>query len=419
MKETDNDHLQITNRQKFLGTKGFIIFIALMNMFVPLSTDLYLPALPKMSSYFDSYATIVNLTLSVFFIFYSIGILIWGPLSDKYGRKPVILIGSSIYILSSIACALSTNVYFLILARAVQGIGSGGITSASMAIIKDSFAGKRREKILAITQSISGLAPMLAPVIGAFILKFFDWRGTFWTLTLICVLNLILALLYQESLKENERYKGSLLGSMSRLIVVGKNKSFIIPALIFSLPGLPFLGYIAISSYIYVDYFGLSEQVYSYFFAANALIAILGPTIYVRYLSGLNNKLFVAGCFGVTALSGILMMTIGTFAPVAFLICNIMMSLMMTAMRPFSTNLLFDQQKGDAGSASSIMNTSFTVFGSIGMTIASISWGNMVIGLGAIITIVSLICIISWHLFLKSDIPCIGIKEVEQKTATE
>ncbi len=419
MKETDNDHLQITNRQKFLGTKGFIIFIALMNMFVPLSTDLYLPALPKMSSYFDSYATIVNLTLSVFFIFYSIGILIWGPLSDKYGRKPVILIGSSIYILSSIACALSTNVYFLILARAVQGIGSGGITSASMAIIKDSFAGKRREKILAITQSISGLAPMLAPVIGAFILKFFDWRGTFWTLTLICVLNLILALLYQESLKENERYKGSLLGSMSRLIVVGKNKSFIIPALIFSLPGLPFLGYIAISSYIYVDYFGLSEQVYSYFFAANALIAILGPTIYVRYLSGLNNKLFVAGCFGVTALSGILMMTIGTFAPVAFLICNIMMSLMMTAMRPFSTNLLFDQQKGDAGSASSIMNTSFTVFGSIGMTIASISWGNMVIGLGAIITIVSLICMISWHLFLKSDIPCIGIKEVEQKTATE
>jgi DHA1 family bicyclomycin/chloramphenicol resistance-like MFS transporter len=420
VKEMENDHSEMENKQKFLGTKGIIIFIALMNMFIPLSTDLYLPALPTMSSYFGSNAAIVNLTLSIFFIFYSVGILVWGPLSDKYGRKPVILIGSTIYIISSIACALSTNVYFLILARAVQGIGSGGITSASMAIIKDCFTGKRREKILAITQSISGLAPMLAPVVGALILQFFNWRGTFWALTVICVLNLILTLLYQESLKENERYKGSLLGSMSRLVVVGKNKSFIIPAIIFSLPALPFLGYISISSYIYVNYFGLSEQVYSYFFATNALIAILGPTIYVRYLSQLNKKAFVAGCFAITALSGILMMTIGTLAPITFLICNIMMSLMMTAMRPFSTNLLFDQQKGDAGSASSIINTSFTVFGSIGMTIASIPWGNIVIGLGAIITIVSIICMISWHLFLKSNIPCIGIKEeIEQKTATE
>src|SRR5690554_2926430 len=98
---------------------------------------------------------------------------------------------------------------------------------------------------------------MIAPVIGALILKFFVWRGIFWTLTAICVLNLILTLLYQESLKENERYRGSLLSSMNRLIIVSKNKSFIIPALIFSLPRLPFLGYIAISSYIYINYFGL------------------------------------------------------------------------------------------------------------------------------------------------------------------
>lgn len=77
---------------------------------------------------------------------------------------------------------------------------------------------------------------------------------------------------------------------MKRLLVVGKNKGFLIPAIIFSLSALPFMGYIAISSYIYVDYFGLSEQVYSYFFAANALISIVGPIIYVKYLSTIDKK---------------------------------------------------------------------------------------------------------------------------------
>src|SRR5690606_19852129 len=154
-----------------------------------------------------------------------------------------------------------------------------------------------------------------------------------------------LTLLYQESLKENERYRGSLLSSMNRLIIVSKNKSFIIPALIFSLPRLPFLGYIAISSYIYINYFGLSEQMYSYFYAATALIAIGCLTLYFRYFRRLNKKVFVTGCFGITALSGILMITVGTLALVAFLTASIMMSLMFSAMRPFSTNCSLTNKK--------------------------------------------------------------------------
>ncbi len=83
-----------TIKQKYLGNKGFILFIALMNMFIQLSTDLYLPALPTMGAYFQSNPAVTNLTLSAFFFFYAVGILIWGPLSDKYGRKPVLLTGT-------------------------------------------------------------------------------------------------------------------------------------------------------------------------------------------------------------------------------------------------------------------------------------------------------------------------------------
>ncbi|NMA69064.1 MAG: multidrug effflux MFS transporter [Desulfitobacterium sp.] len=396
--------------QTILGKKGLVAFIILMNMFIPLSMDLYLPALPSMNAYFQSGAAITNLTLSLFFLFYAVGILLWGPFSDKYGRKPIILLGSFIYIASSIGCALATDIYALIIFRSIQGIGAGGITSASMAIIKDCFVGKDRETILAITQSIAGLAPMLAPVVGAWLLLFTDWRGSFWVLTAISIMNLILAFLYKETLIEEERYKGTFLGSLSRLLVVAKNKSFMIPALIFSFGSIHFMGYIAVSSYIYIDFFGLSEQAYSYFFAANALISIIGPAAYIRFFLNFNKKRLAILGFGISALSGIFIMTFGQLSPFLFLLGIAAMSFVGAMLRPFSTNILMEQHQGDAGSLSAILNTTFTLFGSIGMAVASLSWGNVVLGLGGIMTIGSVISIIAWLIFLKSDIPCAGVK---------
>jgi DHA1 family bicyclomycin/chloramphenicol resistance-like MFS transporter len=411
-KTTQPTSPEVSNKQTYLGHKGLIIFMALMNMFVPLSTDMYLPALPSMNSYFGSSSAVTNLTLSAFFLFYALGILFWGPLSDKYGRKPILLVGSIMYAASSIACALSVNVYFLIAARIFQGIGAGGITSVSMAIVKDCYAGKKRESVLAICQSISGLAPMVAPIVGGLILSFSDWRGSFWTLALISLVNLGFSLLFQETLDDKERYTGTLFGSVGRLIVVCKNKSFIVPALIFSLSSLPFMGYIAVSSYIYVDYFGLSAQVYSYFFAANALLSIVGPFIYVKFLSNMDKKLFASLILGISTISGVLVMTLGTMAPLLFWVSFLLMSLSGTIMRPFSTNLLLDQQEGDTGSASSVIGTLFTILGSVGMSLASLSWGNIVIGLGVIITVFSLMTLVAWNLFMKSKIPCIGVKDI-------
>ena len=411
MKQNDNEKQKTTGEQRYLGNKGLIIFIALMNMFVPLSTDMYLPSLPDMSTYFGSNSTVTNLTLSAFFLFYAIGILVWGPLSDKYGRRPILLIGSIIYLISSMACAFSWNITFLIIARIIQGIGAGGITSVSVAVIKDYYSGKKRETILAVCQSISGLAPMLAPVIGAFILRFTNWRGTFWTLAVISGFNLILSVLFQETLKEEERYCGSLAGAIGRLFVVGKNKSFLLPALIFSLNSLPFLGYIAVSSYIYVDYFNLSAQVYSYFFAANALVSTFGPILYIRFFCKMEKRTFATMIMAVSALSGILVMTLGTLAPILFWMSFVLMSLAGTIMRPFSTNLLLNQQKADTGSASSLINTLFTIMGSVGMSIASMPWGNIVVGLGVLIVVFSFAALIGWILFLKSDMPLQGVKD--------
>ena len=396
-------------KQKYLGKNGLILFIAMMNMFIPLSTDLYMPALPSMSEVWGVPSSLTNLTLVAFFFFYAVGTLFWGPMSDKYGRKKILQTGAAIYTVASLVCALSVNVYMLIAARVVQGIGAGSITSVSMALIKDCFSGRQRETILAIVQTVSGLAPMLAPVVGAILLLFVDWRGSFFVLTGAGLVCLIMSILYQETLAEEEKYEGSIIGSIGRLFAVGRNVSFIVPCFIFSMYNLAFMGYISMSSYIYVSYFGLSEQVYSYFFAANAGLSMLGPMLYVRFLSRANKKKFAVGCFAIYTVCGVAIVTIGGIAPFLFWLGFAPFSLTGTITRPFSTNIMLDQQDGDTGSASSLISGVATVFGSVGMVAVSM-FSNPVMGLGTIICITGIVSLAGWALLMKSNLPLRGVK---------
>lgn len=396
-------------KQKFLGMKGLVLFITLMNMFIPLSTDLYLPALPTMSTYFHVSSALTNLTLVSFFFFYAVGTLFWGPMSDKYGRKKILLTGTLFYVAASAACAASLNVYMMIAARVVQGIGAGAITAVSMALIKDCFSGKQRETILAIVQSVAGLAPMIAPVLGAILLQFTDWRGSFLVLTAVGLLCLLLAFLYQETLSAEERYEGTVWGSLGRLVTVGKNVGFLVPCLIFSLYNLAFMGYIAMSSYIYVDVFGLSEQMYSYFFAANAALSLIGPMLYVRFMTGFDKKKFALTCFALYVVCGIFIIAFGSKMPFLFWLGFAPFSLVGTISRPFSTNIMLDQQSGDTGSASSLINGVATIFGSVGMVSVSL-WGDIVFGLGFTILLSGVVSIFSWGLLMKSNVPCRGVK---------
>lgn len=396
-------------KQKYLGKTGLVLFITLMNMFIPLSTDLYLPALPSMSEVFGVPTALTNLTLVAFFFFYAVGTLFWGPMSDKYGRRLILIIGSAMYAAASMVCALAPDVYVLIAARVVQGIGAGAITSVSMALIKDCYSGKTRESILAIVQTVSGLAPMLAPVVGAFLLQFTDWRGSFWLLTVAGLACLVLSVLYQETLPEDEKYHGSVPGAIGRLFAVGKNISFIVPCFLFSLYNLAFMGYISMSSYIYVEYFGLSEQMYSYFFAANAGLSMIGPMLYVKFLSNVNKKKFAAICFAIYAVCGAAIIMVGGMHPALFWLGFMPFSLVGTITRPFSTNIMLDQQKGDTGSASSLIGGVATVFGSVGMVTASL-FSNPVFGLGFIIFLSGVGSLIGWMLLMKSSLPLHGVK---------
>jgi DHA1 family bicyclomycin/chloramphenicol resistance-like MFS transporter len=250
---------------------------------------------------------------------------------------------------------------------------------------------------------------MAAPIVGAAILRIAQWRETFFLLALIGVLTLIIAFMFQETLPKTERYSGSLAGSLIRLLVVGKNVGFSSFLFITAMLAAPYMAYVTMSSYIYQNHFALDAQTYSYYFAVNSAFAILGPVIYIRSNGKLSARTFTWCCFGIALVSGLCVFIVGNQSPLLFLISYLPFTLVEGAIRPFSTNILLDQQTEDIGSASSLINAVHTILGSIGMTLGSLAWSNMIDGLGTIMIFSTIIAIFVWLILLRSKVSIKGL----------
>ncbi|MGL4454217.1 MAG: multidrug effflux MFS transporter [Sarcina sp.] len=385
--------------QKFLKDKGFVAFIGFLSAFVPMSTDLYLPALPDMVKSFHTSAAFLNLTITLFFIFYAIGMLIWGPLSDKHGRKNILLIGMGFYLVGSVLCAFAPNVPMLIIFRILQAIGSGAAVSVATAMMKDVYTGKKLVAMLATVQSIAMTSPVISPFVGSMILTFTSWRGIFIILTIVSIIAFLGGLLLTETLKE--RSAGNVIEVFSKLGTVLKNPAFTLLMFIFALISLPLMAYITMSSYIYINGFGLSEQGYSIFFAIGGIFLVLGPMLYIKLAKKFKPNNIIIALFSIVVVSGILVVLFGDKSPV-LLIITILPALMFGNMlRPPGTHIALAQQDDNIGSASSLLSFCNTMLGSIGMVLITLNFGNKIMNIGVMYILAGIIGLILWLIFHK------------------
>jgi DHA1 family bicyclomycin/chloramphenicol resistance-like MFS transporter len=378
--QTTNTVVSDTNKgQKYLGQKGLIVLIALLSAFVPMSTDIYLPSLPGMAKYFNVSVNLINLTLILFMVFFGLGNLLWGPLSDRYGRKPVLLAGLALYIIASLLCARAVDVYQLITFRVFQAVGGGAASAVAMAVVKDVYEGRKRESVMAVVQSMVLIVPAVAPVLGGVLLKFTSWRGVFWTLAGIGLLALAGGIALEETI--DKHYTGTILQTMGRLGAVLKNPGFTSLLIVFSLKSIPLMAFIAVSSYIYVNGFRLSAQVYSYYFAINAAGLISGPMLYLYLSRQFDRKSIIAVCFTMVAISGLLVCGLGSLKPWLFAVTLLLSAIAGSCLSTPSTILMLEQQQGDTGSASSLIGCFGILIGSMGMLLIAFSWSNIILAL--------------------------------------
>ena len=394
-----------------MGSRMLILLCILINMLSSFSSDIYLPALPEICRAMDISEVKATSTITMFIIFYALGTLLGGPLCDKYGRKKLLLIGSLLFAGGSAGCMLAGNINTLITFRIIAGSGAGLLTSNSFAIIHDCYDGEECEKSLSIVQSIASIGPVLAPVLGALILKVAPWQTIFSVLTVLGGVILLLSFVFEESLDDEARLTENIIGTLGRLVVVAKNKSAFYPLMLFALSSFTFLGYVGVSSYIYVGHFGLTEQGYSMIYALAALMAIVGPMIYMKFWLKVDKNKLTKICFGVLLLCGIATVTIGLISPYVFFAIIAVFTFFTAVLRPFSMNIIFAQQEGDAGSVSALYNSVNFILGSIVMTVAAMGSGNIVVHFGLIMIIVAAIELIGWIMLMSSSIPCMGVKK--------
>tara|TARA_R110001583_G_scaffold19176_1_gene75370 strand:- start:8626 stop:9831 length:1206 start_codon:yes stop_codon:yes gene_type:complete len=368
--------------QKILGKRGMLLFLVLISAFPPITMDLYLPALPQMMEVFNTNQTMVNLTLSLYFVVYAFGLLFWGPLSDKFGRKPILLVGIAVYSIASIFCALSTSIEYLIASRLIQAFGGSAVTVVATAIVKDLYEGREREKIMATIMSLVIIAPMVAPVFGAFLLKIASWSMIFVTLAVFGVVSAIFAMLYEETIES--LHSDSMLKSWSRLAVVVKNPNFVTLLCIFSIIPMALLAFLGAGSYIYINDFGLTEQEFSYAFAFNAFFASFGPRLYIKISQRVSIETIISFCFALLTLCGILTYTIGYLSPWIFAFLAAPATLAVITIRIPGTNLMLNQQDKDTGSAVAIIQFLGMICGSIGVLLVSLNPDTLIENLGTI-----------------------------------
>jgi DHA1 family bicyclomycin/chloramphenicol resistance-like MFS transporter len=255
-----------------------VCVLGMLTATAPLSIDMYLPAMPELARIFNADPAYVEYSLSLFFVGLALGQLTYGPLSDRYGRRPILYFGIVLYTAASVFCALSDSVAMLIGVRAIQGFGAAAAPVMTRAIVRDRFAVSEAASVMSFVVMVMPAAPLVAPMLGSFLLVVASWRGIFVLLCAYAVLCLVvLRLLLAESHPPHRRTRDRSLAAQYRGYLALLKRG---PIALFLLCGSLMFGalfsYVAASSFVYITEFGVKRSLFGLYFSANVVAMLCG-----------------------------------------------------------------------------------------------------------------------------------------------
>lgn len=261
------------------GTFALTAVLAALTGIGPLTTDMYLPSLPSIASELNAPIAQVGLTISAYLIGFAFGQIIYGPVSDRHGRKPVLLGALVVYVLASIVCVLSTSIEMLIVARAVQALGGSGGVVLTRAIVRDLYSGPRAGRELSLIGSVMALAPVVAPLIGGVMQTAFGWRAIFMLLVVAgAFIALVIWRFLPETLRERAEHPVSLAAMIASYRVVARNPGFLG---YLSLGAVSFAGlfaWISGASFVLQNLYALTPLVFGIYFAIGSFGYLTGTS---------------------------------------------------------------------------------------------------------------------------------------------
>lgn len=245
--------------------------LGLLSAIGPFAIDMYLPALPTIGQSLGASMTAVQASLMAFFISLGVGQIIYGPVSDMVGRKPPLYFGLALFGVGSVGCALAPDIQTLVVLRFIQGLGACAGMVVPRAVVRDMHTGVDAAKLMALLMLVFSVSPILAPLAGSILIEAFGWRSVFWAVTVAAILGLaLLATSLPETRPPEQRVDSSFGSALTAYGLLLRDRHYLGLVFIGAFGMASFFAYLANSSFVLIDHYGLTPRQYSITFAANA-----------------------------------------------------------------------------------------------------------------------------------------------------
>lgn len=365
--------------------------LGMLTAFGPFVTDFYLPVLPEMASFFHTSPALASMSLTTGMIGLAAGQVFIGPLTDKYGRKKILVASMLMFSIASILCIIAPNIFLFNLMRIFQGLaGAGGIV-ISKSMSTDMYSGKELANFMAILGSINGIAPVCAPVVGGLMAGVTNWQGVFGLLLGIGIILMLCSARLPETLVPEKRIQKNILQVYANLFRVFKNSRFTLSTLSAMACFFTFFAYIASSPFILQQIYGLSPLSFSLCFALNAFVIGIGAAIAPQFKH--SNTALKCGAIDMLIASVCLAFCLLVHAPLVVVMGFYIYLLgSFGLMQPGLTATALDAERDNAGAASAIFGAAGFVAGAVSSPLVAL--GKIEITSSAVMVGGAIICLV-------------------------